>query len=287
MIISDYKTFSWFVKDFTSSYHLKNFYGLINDQISVTNKLEYRHLNINEHFLYFNRLSKDLAPDGYYKDISPEQLMLKFQNQSFRRRMWARGSIEQIEPLYKNKEYTCLEHIKNIRSYRGDAFVSLQRDIVDTERQTKLLSEIKTLVYTNSEPKPNNTIKQKISNLEKDRIIGSFTFNEMDIVSYSQLTLNPHRIHWDHSYVRNHESYKDILVQGPFSTQILTLFAEKYMNKSITKLNYRNVNYIYPGTTVDICLKFNDIDDTYQFYMRDAKDPEKVYVFLQVESQSP
>ena len=249
---------------------MNNFYNLINDQISVTNKLDFQYLNINENFLYFNRTSKDLASDGYYKDISPEQLMPKFQNKSFRRRMWARGSIEQIEPLRKNKEYTCLEHVKNIRSYRGDAFVTLQRDIVDIEKQTKLLSEIRTLVYTNSEPKQNNTIKQRISNLEKDTIIGKFTFNEMDIVRYSQLTLNPHRIHWDHAYVRNQECYKDILVQGPFSTQILTLFAERYMNKSITKLNYRNVNYIYPGTTVDICLQFNEIDVTFQFYMRDS-----------------
>ncbi|KAG0669053.1 hypothetical protein C6P45_004193 [Maudiozyma exigua] len=286
MIISDYKNLSWFIKDFTSSYHLKNFYNLINDQISVTNKVADQYLNINEHFLFYNRLSKELAPDGYYKDISPEQLMRKFQSQTFRRRMWARGSIEQMEPLQINKEYTCLEHVKNIRSYRSDVFVSLKRDIVDTERQTKLLSEIRTLIYTNSKPKPNNTIKQKIGNFEKDVIIGKFTFNEMDVVRYSQLTLNPHRIHWDHSYVRNHEHYKDILVQGPFSTQILTLFAEKYMNQSITKLNYRNVNYIYPGTTVDICLNINDIDDTYQFYMRDVSHPEKVYVFLQVESQS-
>ncbi|CAB4252354.1 similar to Saccharomyces cerevisiae YHR067W HTD2 Mitochondrial 3-hydroxyacyl-thioester dehydratase involved in fatty acid biosynthesis [Maudiozyma barnettii] len=284
MIISDYKALRWLTKDLTSLYHVKNFQNLVSDQLLfLHNKPPIGHLNINEHFLFFNRTNKNLSKDGYFKDISPEQLMPKYKDQAFKRRMWAKGSIIQYEPLKFNHEYTCLEHVKNVKSYRGDTFVSINRDIVDINRQVKLLTEIRTLIYTNSIPRPNNIIKH-VNNTEADTVIGQFTFNEMDIIRYSQLTLNPHRIHWDKIHAVQHELYDDIIVQGPFSTQILTLFAESYIGQPIHSLNYRNLNYIYPGTTVDICLRINDTDETYQFYMRDSQKPEKVYLFLQVGS---
>ncbi|SMN18439.1 similar to Saccharomyces cerevisiae YHR067W HTD2 Mitochondrial 3-hydroxyacyl-thioester dehydratase involved in fatty acid biosynthesis [Maudiozyma saulgeensis] len=284
MIISDYKALHWLTKDLTSSYHRKNFQNLVRDQLPfLQDRSPTNCLNINEHFLFFNRTSKELSKDGYFKDIAPDQLMPKYKDQTFKRRLWAKGSIIQHEPLKINREYTCLEHVKNVKSYRGDTFVSIYRDIVDTNRQVKLLSEFRTLVYTNSIPRPNNIIKH-INNTEDDTIIGQFKFNEMDIVKYSQLTLNPHRIHWDKVHAVQHELYDNIIAQGPFSTQVLTLFAESYIGKPIHNLNYRNLNYIYPGTTVDICLRINDINNTYQFYMRDSQNYEKIYLFLQVVS---
>lgn len=281
--MSQYQKLRWFNKDFTSLQHLNSFYKLIGKQLSIPLPLtERQNLHINEHFLFFNPMDRELSSDGYFMDQTPRYLIKDQIDKDYKRRLWVSGSIIQKNPLRLNNEYDCLERVIKVKNYRNDSFVSLQRDIVDMERQVKILTEIRTLVFTNSKPKANNV--KIIKDTSNDKIIGNFTFNEMDIVRYSQLSLNPHRIHWDKTYTKDHEGYLDILAQGPFTAQILTLFAEDHIGHYIQKMNYRNLNYIYPGTTVDICVRFNQLEDKYQFYMRDSKQIHKIYLFLQVES---
>lgn len=274
--MSSYKTAHWIVKDAISRSHINKFYDLIGAKAGLVP-------SITDHFLLFNPMKRPLGTDGYYSDISPDALVPEKFKVPYRRRLWARGSITLRDPLHFGESYNCMERIQSVRKYRGDTFVSMLREIVNPMTQQTHLVEERTLVYTNSQPSPVNTEKKfPVNSHDNTVVLGQFTFTDLDIVRYSQLSLNPHRIHWDRPYTQQHEGYTDILAPGPLSTQLLTMYAAQYTHKPLSQIAYRNINYIHPGTTVDICARICHQTDTHQLYMRNHREPEHIYLVLDI-----
>ncbi|CAI4512250.1 CFS_G0024220.mRNA.1.CDS.1 [Saccharomyces cerevisiae] len=100
----------------------------------------------------------------------------------------------------------------------------------------------------------------------------------MDIVAYGQMSLNPHRIHWDKEYSRYVEGYDDIIMQGPFSVQLLQKCIQPFLEQPIRQLRYRNLNYIYPNTTLSICQSLSSSSGMYTFQIRDLQKANLVYM---------
>ena len=142
----------------------------------------------------------------------------------------------------------------------------------------QLLEELRTLIYTDSNPQERTTTT--LITDSAGETIGTFNFKEMDIIRYSQLTLNPHRIHWDKDYCRGTEGYRDIIVQGPFSLQVLLRIFEQYLKRqchdtNISQIKYKNTAPLYPGTMITIHLLPGSTPNQYLLSMR---DPTNVYL---------
>lgn len=260
------------IKDYLNPHHLEKFYTLLANRIDVPS---YSHtLNLGDHLLYFNPIKNELNADGYFDYQTPSAL-LGDPDLQFRRRLWVQGEINAYRELNLGQEYTCQERVRFVKRIRSDYFVCIERNVSD-HRGIVTTTELRTLIYTNSlaEEKPPATATS-IEGLP----IGAFTFKEMDIIRYGNLSLNPHRIHWDKTYCKEKEGYENIIVQGPFLVQVLVKIAHGFLRKPFKKLKYKNTNHIYPNTEVQVCLLEPCGDtNTHQLKMSDKKSGK---VFLE------
>lgn len=251
------------------SHHLGKYGELVRGRVPFDNSAKF--LGIGEHLLYFNDLTTQLGRDGYFEHQSPG-VILNDAKLKYLRRVWAQGKIDVIKPVQLGREYKCQERLQFIKRVRGDHYVCIERLVSGIDDET-VLRETRTLAYTNSLAKDRSVIALDSSN---GMVLGSFTFREMDIVMYGQLSLNPHRIHWDYGYSRQIEGYMGIIVQGPFALQILMGFVQSHVKKPIQQVKYRNYNYIYPDTKVEILLR--ESVGGYEVWMRDSEKHDIVYL---------
>lgn len=260
------------IKDFLSHHHLEKFQTLLRGRAPIGDKK--LALDIGDHLLYFNPLKRELDSDGYYDYQSPSKL-LDNPKLRYMRRVWAQGQIDLYQPLLLDQKYKCHERIKFIKELRGDRYVRIERRISNDDTDNLILRELRTLVYTNS------LARQKIALIDVGNVgitLGSFTFEDSDIITYGHLSLNPHKIHWDRSYCKETEGYDNIIVQGPFALQVLLKFAQDYLSGTIKKIKYRNTNYIYPETKVEICIVKSTREGHHRVWMRDVEDHYKVFL---------
>ncbi|CAI4063664.1 hypothetical protein SKDZ_08G1100 [Saccharomyces kudriavzevii ZP591] len=277
------KSRTWIFKDFLSRHRVKAFDSLLSKRLPPSNAT--KHLQVGEHFLFFPPPFEELGKDGYFDYQNPASL-LENANLRYRRRLWGQGELIQYMPIKLDKEYTCHESIKYIKRLRDEHIVCIERTVLQDHPENGLsksnvcLLERRVLIYTNS--LANKTAAEVPANKEDYKILKSLTITDMDIVTYGQLSLNPHRIHWDKEYCRQVEGYEDIIMQGPFSVQLLLKCIQPFLKKPITQLRYRNLNYIYPRTTLNVCQSLNFSTNKHKFQIRDLQKTNIVYLTAEV-----
>ena len=324
----------WLLADYTSRHRILEFYNLIGPKLPselrlICERKPYsKRMSVADSLLFWNPVggeTRKLSCDGYYSALLP-QLPPEDIDQGRKpfldrmRRVWGGGSLEllhssnridhQLPPssnqphllgLKLDHEYRCLEKVTKTRWLGGDAFVVVERGIIDALSQKYILKDERVLVYTDKVPsvtstkvltgnsRQQNTQEGKLdteTEIKMETILAdSFVFDRMDIILYGLLSKNPHRIHWDREYAQQVEKYRDIVVQGPFVIQVLATFAEWFLLRGegdhradITKLKYRNANFVYPGVVTQIFAR-----DGKQFVMRDKENPDTIYAVLTVE----
>lgn len=324
----------WLLADYTSRHRILEFYNLIGPKLPselrlICERKPYsKRMSVADSLLFWNSIggeTRRLSYDGYYSALLPQlppddtdrECKLPLDRM---RRVWGGGSLEllhgsnriddklpppsnqsHLPGLKLDHEYRCLERVTKTRWLGGDAFVVVERGIVDALSQKYILRDERVLVYTGKVPsltstkvltgnsQQQNTPEDKLSTETRAKteiiLADSFVFDRMDIILYGILSKNPHRIHWDREYAQQVEKYKDIVVQGPFMIQVLAIFAEWFLltNKgdhwaNIVKLKYRNANFVYPGVVTQIFTQ-----DGKQFVMRDKENPGTIYAVLTVE----
>ncbi|CAI4039444.1 hypothetical protein SMKI_08G1100 [Saccharomyces mikatae IFO 1815] len=270
---------TWIFKDILSRHRVKAFDSLLSRKLPVSKTT--KHLQLGEHFLFFSPSFDKLDTDGYFSYQSPA-ILLGNPDLHYCRRIWGQGEIIQYSPLLLDQEYACHESIKYIKKLRDEHVVCIERALMQTSSENAFnksgvcLLERRVLMYTNSFA--NKTTTRALTEKEDYRSLLNFTVTDMDIVAYGQLSLNPHRIHWDRGYSRHVEGYNDIIMQGPFSVQLLLKCIQPLLDKPIRQLRYRNLNYIYPNTTLSICQSLNSSDKKCKFQIRDLQETNLVYL---------
>ncbi|SCV05020.1 LANO_0G16732g1_1 [Lachancea nothofagi CBS 11611] len=204
-----------------------------------------------DHLLFFNPKTKDLSPDGYFAYQTPRALLQDLSvPQSFKRRMWALGSMRFITPLQIDLKYECLETVRFVKKIKSDYYVGVDRQILECESQLPAVTEFRTLVYTQSRPSSRSGVAPEMAFIPEHSV--QLTFQDRDIVRYSALTNNPHRVHLDKLYCRDVEGYEDTIVQGPFVVHSLLKYMHFGLGLSIKAIRYKNTHFMHTGTTVQI-----------------------------------
>lgn len=260
------KNMKWIIPDYVDQLQLKRFTTLIGDRVSIN--LRSNHLALGDNLLFFNPVQRHLSKDGYLDYQTPSRLT-NDNDIMWNRRVWAGGEMQMFKPLQIGQQYYCQEKIKFLKKIGNNYYVGIERSISHSKEQ-RSLQELRTLVYTSS-------LVRGVFNEVKTpgKPIGIFKFCDLDIIMYGQLTLNPHRVHWDKNYTQDIEGYKNIIVQGPFAVQVLMAFAESFFAKPLKRVSYKNLNVIYPETEMEICAYHNYI------YMRDKYSHNIIYVSAQ------
>ncbi|WLF80407.1 hypothetical protein PVL30_004184 [Lodderomyces elongisporus] len=188
------------------------------------------------HFLYNTQLNKTLGTDGYDNYQAP----VVEDSQVFSRRLWTRGSLRFHRFPLSESPLKCCEKINSIKHIQENLFLQVERKICDESSSKLLLTEMRGFVYTNQKHKPemiksriynnnnnNNNNNNSSSSQNIDTPVPSFRLSPRDLLYYSQLTNNLHKIHLDPVYCRHFEGLPDVLVHGPLQVSLLLYYFAK------------------------------------------------------------
>ncbi|KAI5968355.1 hypothetical protein KGF57_000214 [Candida theae] len=183
------------------------------------------------HFIFSCQQNQQIGSDGYDNYQAP---LGDNHHQLYLRRLWARGSIQFIQPPKINSALTCTEQVQKVKPYNDDVFVDIDRKFTSDEGEL-LLVESRTMLYTNQLYTSNKSPK-----LTENEPKVTVKISPIDLLKYSMLTYNLHRIHFDPKYAHSVENLPTLLVHGPFQvTLILYYFGLQYPDLIVQQLKYR------------------------------------------------
>lgn len=193
------------------------------------------------HFLFNNQLNQNLGKDGYDNYQAPVDLSTG--NLLFARRMWVKGRLEFLNPIPINQIIGCQETVTLNKLIGDQSFVNIQRLFEDSLKETRML------MYTNN-PYVDNQSPQPSKDLPLNKQI--ISVNQSQVLKFSCLSYNLHKIHLDKPYCQL-EGLQTIILQGPFIISIgLAWFRQLFPELTITSFAYKNVNPLYIDESMEL-----------------------------------
>ena len=241
---------SWVFEDIISPSSCNNLILLLNSFFPKNYQHDLFHLRSQEtlplgfHFLFNNQPNIDLGLDGYDNYQAP----VIGGRQIYQRRMWVKGLLEYEKMPKLNHFLACRESINSTRVMGNNAFVETRRDfLVENEFQFR---ELRALMYTNESHRPISS--SKVLPSDDDNLFINLSFS--DILRYSFLTYNCHRVHYDQTYCRERENLPTIIVQGPFMVTILLhWFRLRFPTYQVKSFRYKNRAPWFSGPALINC----------------------------------
>ena len=142
------------------------------------------------------------------------------------RRMWASSTVEFLRPLRAGDTIERMSTIRDIAHKSGNSgeliFVTL--DHMTLANGTAAVRETQTIVYRAAAngglppAPPSNAATALPSGVMAQRIVIP---QSPQLLRYSALTFNAHRIHYDLPYARDAEGYRGLVVHGPLTATLL------------------------------------------------------------------
>jgi 3-methylfumaryl-CoA hydratase len=195
------------------------------------------------HWLFFWAVSpaSGLGPDGHPKRggfLPPVELP---------RRMWAGGRLKFDSDLPVASEAKRVSRIKAIDVKTGNsgrlAFVTVAHEIGAHGKVS--IYEEHDIVYK-SAPLENEVAAQPTPAAKL--LVPELALWQREIVPddvllfrYSALTFNGHRIHYDRSYVTQHEGYPGLVVHGPLIATLLVDVLRRNTDRTLKKFEFKAV----------------------------------------------
>jgi len=160
------------------------------------------------HWAYFNAAVPlaDAGHDGH------EKLGLFMPPAPFDRRMWAAGDITVHQPLMLGIPAERISTIADVAFKTGKTgalcFVQVRHEI--SQGGTLALTELQTIVY-----RDRGLAEQALRGPDDPVPDGYRVFPDTQLMAFSSVTQNGHRIHWDRDFCRDVEGYPGLVVHGP------------------------------------------------------------------------
>ncbi len=160
------------------------------------------------HWAYFNAAVPlaDVGHDGH------EKLGLFMPPAPFDRRMWAAGDITVHRPLTIGVPAQRVSTIDDVAFKTGKTgplcFVQVRHEI--SQNGILALTELQTIVY-----RDRGLPEQALRGPDDPVLDGYHVFPDTQLLAYSSVTQNGHRIHWDRNFCRDVEGYPGLVVHGP------------------------------------------------------------------------
>ena len=200
------------------------------------------------HWLYFLPLHRQslVGPDGHMSRgefLPPVPLP---------RRMWAGSRIEFLRPLTIGAHATCVSRLKGVKAKQGRSgplvFVTVRHEIAVAGEIA--LADEHDIVYrgesgkavADAVPAPADAAWRR--EIHPDPVL---------LFRYSAITLNGHRIHYDHPYATRVEGYPGLVVHGPLiATLLVDLLRRNEPRAAVRTFRFRALRPLFdtaPFTT--------------------------------------
>ncbi|KAI3405518.2 hypothetical protein KGF56_001536 [Candida oxycetoniae] len=220
------------------------------------------------HFLFNNQSNLNIGSDGYDNYQAP---VLNGNHQLYLRRLWARGSINISSVPELNSSLHCDEKVTSVRFIDENVLVNIERSFYSRILSPPLLVENRTLMYTNKLYFPAKT-KPILLN-EKNVLLVSppIQLSSIDLLKYSMLTYNLHKIHIDTNYCHSIENLPTLIVHGPLQvTLLLYYFQLQYPKITPHLFSYRTYEPCFVNEELAISITENG--DQFDLALCNPKD---------------
>jgi 3-methylfumaryl-CoA hydratase len=184
--------------------------------------------------------SEDLGGDGH------PRMGLLMPALPLPRRMWAGGELVFHRDFSLDARVTKTSTIENIyfkKGRSGDlAFVTVRHHY--HEAQHLVLDERQDIVYRDPPSEtamPETQIADNKQSPEPGPSVWRIVPDPVLLFRYSALTMNGHRIHYDHPYATGIEGYKGVVVHGPLQATLMLNLATNLLGKLPEKFTYRGL----------------------------------------------
>lgn len=190
------------------------------------------------HWLYFNPFvqRRNVGADGHPKrgGFLPAVTLP--------RRMWAGGRLDYHAPLTIGRETEKVSEIIAVKAKSGRAgqlvFVTVKHSLF--QDGTLCIEEEQDIVYREAavpgSPKPVPAPAPDGATRSEE-----ITPDPVLLFRFSALTSNGHRIHYDRTYAREEEDYRDLVVQGPLTATLLQGFVTSAGMGRLTRFEFRGM----------------------------------------------
>ncbi|KAK6463106.1 hypothetical protein DFJ63DRAFT_318278 [Scheffersomyces coipomensis] len=194
------------------------------------------------HFLYCNQSNLQLGHDGYDNYQAPYDISNG--TSLYLRRMWVKGDITfNRTNIESNDLIECEEKVSSVRIVQDSVFVNIIRDFINKNKENSILQESRTLVYTNELYNDPPITTSFIDSHLTDSI--DLKLSQQDLLKYSMMTFNLHKIHISRQYSCNVENLSNLIIHGPLMITLLLQWFEKVNQKSIVSINYKIIRPIF------------------------------------------
>jgi len=207
-------------------------------------------LPVGWHSILFPRIVRhsQIGPDGHPQrgDFLPPVPLP--------RRMFAGKRTSFFAPLLVGDEVQRESTIQNVTIKDGRSgrmvFVTVKTDI--RSPRGIAISEEQDIVYR-GEPDKNAPPPAAQPAPGKAVWKHEVTPDPVMLFRYSALTLNGHRIHYDHPYVTGVEGYPNLVMNGGLTTLLVYELARTHGTTPIRFMSSRNVRALFVGRTITLC----------------------------------
>jgi 3-methylfumaryl-CoA hydratase len=183
------------------------------------------------------------------------------------RRMFAGRTVRFMRPLRPGQAVRRTSTIQSITPKTGRSgpmcFVAVRHVIHDGAGEC-LVDEQQDIVYraAASAAAPNEAATGRPhDDLPTATLREDWLPDETQLFRYSAITFNAHRIHYDLEYTRKVEGYPGLVVNGGLTTMKLWDLAERGTRRRIAASRSRNLQPLFAGRAVALCLAPVDADN--------------------------
>lgn len=153
-------------------------------------------------------------------------------------RMWAGGRIDFLNPVRVGDQILRHSEIRDVSLKEGRSgplcFVTVDHHI--HSNGALAIVERQDIVYRNL---PNGAAKAAVEAAKAGTHRNDVSPSSTLLFRYSALTFNAHRIHYDHAYATETESYPSLVVQGPLQATLLCQLAQDLEGKPPKSFEFR------------------------------------------------
>lgn len=172
------------------------------------------------------------------------------------RRMWVGSRVQMISRIPFNAEVVRRSTIRNVAikglGDREFVLVTIRHEILCGDRLS--VDEEQDIAYMRPRPYAGEPAEQRVT-APKATCTRRIEATPELLFRFSALTFNAHRIHYDHRYAREMESYPGLVVQGPLlATLLLDLFLRQAPQAPIMRFSFRAHAPLFAEAPFDLCL---------------------------------
>ena len=183
----------------------------------------------------------------------------------FPRRMWAGGELVFHGEFSPDCIIVKISTIADIVFKTGSTgrlgFVTMRHDYFEGDRL--VLEERQDIVFR--EPAPRSVpVANELPTAPMEPKLDRWVVNTDPVLlfRYSALTMNGHRIHYDHLYATEVEGYADLVVHGPLQATLMLTLATEKLGHLPKRFNYRGLTPLTCGSAIAV-----DVQETEGGYL--------------------